>query len=134
MLDFTSNIDPTKHKQRGLQKLRDACNRYLLPTILCRYGCTEFLHKCNHLSFDLVLQRYLQKVHIILPSDRKARVQTLIGTRDDYFCEDGDNDCLLLNPEWWVMPSVAFDNDGSPNVLCCRHHNARTRGFMVHIS
>ena len=65
---FCSDIDPTHHATIGLQKLQDACNNHLLPTVLCPFGCMEYMHKCNHLSLVLIFQRYLPRVRLLLPS------------------------------------------------------------------
>jgi hypothetical protein len=34
-------------------------NRYLFPTILCPWGCSEFPHKIELLPMDAVFSRYL---------------------------------------------------------------------------
>ena len=130
---FCEDINPTSNVSKGLQKLRDACNRHLFPSVLCPFGCTEYMHKTNHLSLMLVFQRYLPKVRLSLPCNKlKVSVQKLHGCRDDYIRNDGKPDIWLLNPNWKVLPSIAFDENKAPQILCCRHHNSATSGYMVH--
>ena len=50
----------------SLPNLRDACNKYLVPTILRPFGCSEFIHKCGHVAIDMIFQRYIPKC-ILLP-------------------------------------------------------------------
>eukprot|EP00957_Ditylum_brightwellii_P207301 15352368-Ditylum_brightwellii.AAC.1 len=48
-----------------LARLHTICNKHLIPTILCLWGCTEYLHRPGSLPLDVVIQRYLPKC--ILP-------------------------------------------------------------------
>ena len=93
------------------------------------------MHKCNHLSFVLIFQRYLPRVRLLLPSSSfKVDLAKLVGCRDGYIWNNWQVDVWLLNPKWKIWPSIAFDNDETPHILCCRHHNASTTGYMVHPS
>ena len=40
----------------------------------------------------------------------KAAFKYVISARDDYARDDKDQDCLLLNPNWKVKPSISFVN------------------------
>jgi len=44
------------------------------------------------------------------------------GVRDDYL-QSGKVDLLLHNPDWPIMPSVAYIKGVGPRVLTCRHHD-----------
>ena len=51
--------------------------------------------------------------------------------RDDYIRFPWEYDCWLLNNEWCVRPSIAFD-DGIPYVLSCREHDKGNKLMMIH--
>ena len=116
-----------------LPNICKACNKYLIPNVLCPYGCSAFIHRHGSISFDLLLQRYLQK-HIIkkLYSNRNG-FKYLISTRDDYIRNDDDYDQWLLNnnPSWRIRPSITF-LDGVPHVMTCDEHDKGTTSLFVH--
>ena len=45
--DITGDIDDWNADIESfyLPRLATACNKYVLPTVLCPWGCTEFIHK-----------------------------------------------------------------------------------------
>ena len=45
-----------------LPNLKKACNKYLIPKVLCPCGCSEFTFKAGTVSLDLCFQRFLPKV------------------------------------------------------------------------
>ena len=108
--DISEKIIEFQHliKSYSLPKLAEACNRFMIPTVMCPFGCSEFHHKTGHLSLDLIIQRYLQKVTIQLYSDR-AGFCYVQNARED-FVEFGRKieTSWLLNEEWRILPSIAF--------------------------
>ena len=62
----------------------------------------------------------------------KAAFKYVILARDDYAHDDKDQDCLLLNPNWKVKPSIAFVNGIGPVVLTCSDHNKGNTSLMIH--
>lgn len=52
--------------------------------------------------------------------------------RDDYAHDDKDQDCLLLNPNWKVKPSIYFVNGIGTVVLTCSDHNKGNTSLMIH--
>jgi predicted GIY-YIG superfamily endonuclease len=115
----------------SLPNLRDACNKYLVPTILCPFGCTEFNHRCGHISIDIVLQRFLPKVILKKLYSPISSFQFIQNARDDFIRTDDDYDEWLSNVKWRVQPSYAFIN-GVPYVLTCKEHNKGSRSLMIH--
>lgn len=114
-----------------LSNLRDSCNKYLQPLILCPWGCSEFYHRCGVLNFESVYQRYFPKVLLHLKS--YDDFDKVVSAREDFFREShNEYDKLLLNPKWTVKPSVGII-DGTPCFLCCRFHNGGTKKLMVHL-
>ena len=99
-----------------------------MPTMLCPWGDSEYIHTCGHLEYVLIIQRLLPAVHIKLISKTKV----VVSVRDDYI-RDSSYDCLLLNPKWIVKPSVSFVLDKSPMVLTCRNHDGGTKLQYLHI-
>lgn len=114
-----------------LPELAKACNNMMIPSILCPWGDSVFAHRCGSISIDLIFQRYLQKHEItMINSDNLSKVK---WTRDDFIRDDNDYDMFLLNPEWKILPTIAFI-DGVPKVLTSKiHHNGSTY-MMIHPS
>ena len=113
-----------------LPRLASSCNKHLMPNIMCPWGCSEFNHKCGHISMDIVFQRYLQRCLLKL-IEKPAAFKYIISARDDYLRAEGDEDQWLFNPNWKVQPSIAFV-DGCPRVLTCNNHNKGSNLFMIH--
>ena len=51
--------------------IANACNQYLLPTVLCPWGCSEFIHSTGYLDVESTLQRFLQKCNFHVPDTKK---------------------------------------------------------------
>eukprot|EP00957_Ditylum_brightwellii_P092018 7005347-Ditylum_brightwellii.AAC.1 len=112
-------------------KLASACNKHLLPYILCPWGCTEFLHRSGYLPFDIVIQRYLCKCVLSLCCD-KSKLHDVKHARKDYIRFNGDYDIWLLNPFWKVKPSLCFVDGKGPLVLSCHDHDGGCQKMMIH--
>ena len=41
-----------------LPKIRDTTNKLLIPTILCPWGGSEYIHECGTIPMDIIIQRY----------------------------------------------------------------------------
>ena len=52
--------------------------------------------------------------------------------REDYIRDEEDDDFLLFNPEWKVMPSIAFVSGKGPVILTCKEHDNGTENLMIH--
>ena len=53
--------------------------------------------------------------------------------RDDYIRdEDDDEDMLLFNPLWKIMPSLAFVDGKGPVILTCVEHTGGTTKMYIH--
>lgn len=119
-----------------LARLRDASNRSLRPTILCPFGCTEFPHKCGHLPFDIVFQRYLPRCNIRLISDITC-YDSVVSAREDYappldIAMALKDSSIIFNPSWKILPSIQIRVDKGPTVLTCRIHNKGSKSLMIH--
>ena len=117
-----------------LSRLKSTSNKYLMPTVKCPWGCSEFPHKVGYLPLDIIFQRYLQKCSLKTftkkPSEKYAKV---ISAREDYIHDEGDQDVLIFNPlEWSVLPSIAFIKDKGPQILTCSEHNGGTGYMYIH--
>ncbi len=113
-----------------LSKLSEACNRHMVPCILCPFGCSEFIFSTKNVEFDLMLQRYLQHV-IITTINPKKKMDFIFNAREDYIRFDERYETWLLNDEWEVLPSVCFIED-KPTCLTCRDHENGCRKFYCH--
>ena len=115
-----------------LSRLASSCNKYMLPNILCPWGCSEFNHRCGFLSLDIVWQRYLPKSLITL-MNKPDQVSYINSARDDFIRFDDDYDCWLLNPKWKVRPTILIDPEKGASVLSCRDHNGGSQKLMLHL-
>ena len=113
-----------------LPRLAESCNEMLIPTILCPWGESVFIHKCGSLPIDIIIQRYIQYCEITLMNDANM-LSRVKWARDDFIRDEDSQDALLLNPKWKVSPSIAFI-DGCPRVLTCEDHNNGTKDMMIH--
>ena len=122
-----------KIKSDKLGDITDALNEYLLPNILCPWGCSEYIHECTHLPFDLMCQRYLNKVNFET-INQKDLLTKFYSTRDDYIRFNvNDYDCWIFNPDWNVVPNITFlDNEQGPHICTCRNHRNGSKKFYIH--
>ena len=49
-----------------LPRIVSSCNKYMIPCVLCLWGCTEYVFSCGHISLDTIFQRFLPKSNIDL--------------------------------------------------------------------
>ena len=116
-----------------LSRLASASNKFLRPTIKCPWGCSEFQHKVGYLSLDIVFQRILQKCSFKMFTKSNLNLEkNVVSIREDYIREHDDEDMLLFNPEWKILPSLAFVDGKGPMILTCNEHNGGTKLFMIH--
>ena len=47
------------------------CDKHVLPTVLCPWGESEFLHTCGDVPFDSVLQPYMTKCYFKMTTKNK---------------------------------------------------------------
>ena len=112
-----------------LSNIADVCNKILMPTVLCPWGCSDFLHSAGEIDIVLVLQRYLRKINLNSDGDDLAVIDP---ARDDYIRKTFDDyDTWLHNPNWRVAPTIVMKN-GIPYVLTCKDHNGGSSYLHVH--
>ena len=75
-----------------LPNLKKACNKHLVPKILCPYGCSAFLHRFGTISIDLIFQRYLQHVEFKKYISNKKYLSHVVSTRNDFIRVNDDYD------------------------------------------
>ena len=114
-----------------LPNLRDACNKFMVPTVLCPFGCSEFLHRCGTVSMDMIFQRYIQHAVIDLYSKREAYASVMSCREDFIEFKNKKESMWLFNEDWKVLPSICFIQ-GVPRVLTCRDHNGGSKLFHIH--
>ena len=118
-------------KSKMLSSIAEACNEHLMPTLLCPWGDTEFLHTCGNIEMDIVIQRLLLWVQIPMVSSIQ-KLKFCASIRDDYLREYEDYDNLLCNPKWKIVPSIAFIEGKGPVMLTCRNHDGGTSKLYIH--
>ena len=93
-----------------LSRLASTTNKYLMPTVNCPWGCSEFQHKVGYISLDILFQRYLMKYCFDSFTDKTLFLK-VISVREDYIRDSCDEDCYFFNPDWKVLSSIAFITD-----------------------
>ena len=121
---WNENIDSAT-----LPNLASACNEMIMPTIMCPWGCSVFIHKIGSLPLDITIQRFIQQVELVLIDPKKLPL--IQWCRDDFTRLENDNDTWLMNPAWKIRPSIAFIK-GIPRVLTCLDHNGGNSNRMIH--
>ena len=92
----------------SLSEIMIVFNQHLMPTVLCLWGESEYIHKCGKVPFYSILQKYLPK-YIIRKSSPSNGYQNVDSSHDDYVRESiNQYDVFLLNPSWRVIPSILF--------------------------
>ena len=132
--DITKDISDMKSglEINTLSEIMRCCNEYLIPSVLCPWGESEYIHNCGKLAYDTVCQRYLLKCHIKKINSDKL-LEKVNSSRDDYIRESQEEyDVLLLNPSWKVLPSIAFIEGKGPHVMTCREHDDGTTKSYIH--
>ena len=130
--EFTSGISSQK-----LGVIKKVCDSHLLPDVLCPWGCSEFMHQSAVFPFDVLIQRYFQKIDVNVVSrpskESRACFERIFSARDDFLRDELDAyECHLLNPRWKVLPSVIFVGI-TPHALTCRNHKDGTYKKYIHV-
>ena len=120
-------------KSQLLTRLASSCNKYLIPKVLCPWGCTEFNMKAGFIPFDITWQRFLPKCILKLIHRHSDVDKKILSSREDYVRFDNDYSCWLLNPEWVVKPSILLKKYCGPVIMTCRDHHKGSRKCMLHI-
>ena len=119
----------------GSQKLphiSSACNKYMMPCVLCPWGCSEFNFSCGHIPLDIMFQRFLPKTNITL-IENIDHMKFVNYCRDDYIRFDGNYDCWLLNKDdWTVKPSVCYVEGKGMQFMVCKEHHQGNRLVYIH--
>ena len=126
IIQFKNNFESYK-----ISELISSCNNFMMPDILCPWGCTEYIHKPGYIESDLLFQRYLPKCKLVL-SNNHLKCKFVESSRDDFirFCNKYDN--WLFNPNWKIKPSIAFVKGKGPMILTCRNHDCGTEKIYLH--
>ena len=114
-----------------LPNIAKCCNKHLLPTVLCPWGCTEYLHKHGCIDLCSVIQKCLPKVQLCTTT--RENFKKISTSRDDYIrLQSSDYEEWLLNPDWKVMPTIVIDIEKGPMSLTCKDHNKGNAKYMLH--
>lgn len=132
-------VDGTRRKanflgileRKLLGEIKNGCNQYLIPNVLCPWGCCGYIHDSGSVSYDAIVSRFfpfLDFAGTISTVTEKARVQS---ARDDFLSTELD--MHLYNEEWTVHPTVEFKAGVGPVVLTCDSHDGGTPQKYFHL-
>ena len=103
-----------------------------MPTLLCPWDCSGYIHDYDCIKFDVIFQRYLPKCNIDMISKANDR-QKIVSSRDDYLrLELNDYDDILVNKNWKVLPRLAFIKGHAPMFLSCKKHHGGCKQNYIH--
>ena len=59
--DITDDIFEIKHETKSgfLHRLGKTLDKHLMPTVLCPWGYSEYIHKWGHTPMDIVIAHFL---------------------------------------------------------------------------
>lgn len=101
----------------------DTGRPFLIPDVLCPWGCSEFCFAVSHMNPAILLQHLLARVELDVDVDCSDKLYTAETMRLDYFRLDTEEvDRVLLNKEWPILPSMMFVPGEGMMVCACRHH------------
>ena len=57
-MDRTKDLETWNEgiKYQKLGSISDVCNHFILPNVLCPWGCLDFIHKVGYFDMDTVIQ------------------------------------------------------------------------------
>ena len=116
-----SALDP-KRLKKGMELLEEEKN-IVVPDVLCPWGCSEFTFRAGDLNAAMMMQHHLRKVQLNLPSCYTPNMFQVETSRLDYIREAGEyTDCVLMNPNWPIRPTMCMIPGRGVFVCTCRHH------------
>ena len=68
-----------------LGEIKTGCNKYLMPTVLCPWGCTSYAFHKGYMTLDAVYSRFVPEVPTTGVYETKAKVQKARSCRNDFF-------------------------------------------------
>ena len=71
-----------------LSQLINVCNKYFILTVLCPWGCSEFLHLARSVNLNIIIQRYLSKCYLLDNNNVLAKIESA----HDNYIRDNMND------------------------------------------
>ena len=80
-----------------LPRLASSLNAYLLPTVKCPQGFSEFQHKVGQLPIYIVFQRYLQLCSLKFMKKNLQLDKHVASAHKDYICDEDDEDMFCSN-------------------------------------
>ena len=110
------------------KSLSAAMDKHLkFPNVRCPFGCSEFLHLCNKLSFEDFLT---VKSNSCFESHSKAFRERswMSGARPDY----PSSITLLENDDFVCRPTIVIDDEKGICILGCRHHEQNHKLSYLH--
>jgi len=121
---FLQALDPSRLSDRNGEDPK----QFLLPDVLCPWGCGEYCHRAIPFDPSLLIQRHLSKVQLNLsPSNGHDKLFLVENSRLDYIRLDNEQvDTVLMNDNWKVLPSVVLSPAKGLCILYCRHHASRS--------
>ena len=132
-VDMTEARDEYLDMRKALKfaNIIDVVDRRLKATVLCPWGCSEFVHECGTLPLDSVFQSFIPDVKLPMTTDGSASLKKVKSARRDYFSEE--KEMLLLCPDMEVSPSVALVDGKGMCVLTCLDHDGGTTDAYFHV-
>ena len=75
-MDRTKDLETCNEefKSQKLSYIADVCNQFLLPDVLCPWGCSEFIHKLGYVDLDTLIQQYIQKCNLFIVDVSKLSI------------------------------------------------------------
>ena len=131
---FLRALDPTRMPGTMPEEYcKDVVKSDVLPCVRCPWGCGEYFFKSSFHDFTLLVQRHLSKVRLNITTAASHNMHLVDTSRMDYIRRNGESeDCILLNKNWLVLPSVAVIPGKGLVALVCRNHDTNATQKRLH--
>ncbi|MHA7927462.1 MAG: GIY-YIG nuclease family protein [Marinobacter sp.] len=97
--------------------------------VRCPWGCSEFLHRCNVIPFDVLAKRFMTCTIAVYSNE--AKNYEFPGIRGDLL--DGTAE-MLMNPSWKCRLAMRWDgNHHGPLICSCRYHDKMDQFDYIHV-
>jgi len=117
-----------------LVNMKKAVDKHLYPVVKCPFGCSEYYHKTGNLPFDIIVA-HLFGIDRVATKSSKTLLRKVKGIRTDFLDAVGSSEEFAWNPDWAVVPSVAFVKGSGgvvPVFLSCRDHDGGCQQQYLH--
>lgn len=122
-----------------LRDLMDSCNMNCCCSVMCPWGCTEFVDECGYIPFFRLLKLKFPEKKLPLSykvigiknytKHHRNTSDVFVGMRSDYFDSAYD---FMENNNWRVQPCIRFLKGQGLFLCTCKEHDGGSVVNYIH--